>query len=310
MKRYKKKYNVYSAWNYEQEVLDLNAQSEKGWQLIKGKSFSHKYEYNPEVCYRYQLDYLPGISVTQEMPRLLDTYRDQGWEFVNKTFNGWYYFRKAYDPTLSEDEYQLYTDRSSLKAMQGRWAAIATILAVITGIYFLLCTLRLFRQPCLPFFTATFTYGFVFFTFLRAILLMRNPEKPKAHKWDCPFTLLFLVVLIGGTILSVTLLTHRPYNTCRSTAEYYSPLPAELPKATQWNSFFVSYKDRYYLDLDIDAEVPICFTITDNTGKIIYTIKGSDISEEDLMLRLDKGDYRIYLSDFAGGGFDISYQFE
>ena len=100
MKRYKKKYNVYSAWNYEQEVLDLNAQSEKGWQLVTGKSFSHKYEYKPEVCYRYQLDYLPGISITQEMPRLLDTYRDQGWEFVNKTFNGWYYFRKAYDPAL------------------------------------------------------------------------------------------------------------------------------------------------------------------------------------------------------------------
>lgn len=310
MKRYKKKYNIYSAWNYEQEVLDLNAQSEKGWQLIKGKSFSHKYEYNPEVCYRYQLDYLPGISVTQEMPRLLDAYREQGWEFVNKTFNGWYYFRKVYDPALSEEEYKLYTDRSSLKAMQGRWAAIALILSVITGIYFLLCTLRLFRQPCLPFFTAAFTYGFVFFTFLRAILLMRNPEKPKAHKWDCLFTLLFFVVMIGGIILSVTLLTNRPANTCRSTAEYYSPIPAGLEADNRWDTFSVSYKDRYYLDLDIDADVPICLTITDTTGKTVYTVKGAEITEENLMLRLDKGDYRIYLSDFAGGGFDISYQFK
>ena len=116
--------------------------------------------------------------------------------------------------------------------------------------------------------------------------------------------------MIGGTILSVTLLTHRPYNTCRSSAEYYSPLPAELQKATQWNSFSASYKDRYYLDLDIDADVPICLTILDDAGKTVYTVKGAEISEENLMLRLDKGEYRIYLSDFAGGGFDISYQLE
>lgn len=74
--------------------------------------------------------------------------------------------------------------------------------------------------------------------------------------------------------------------------------------------FSVSYKDRYYLDLDIDADVPICLTITDNAGKTVYTVKGSEISEEALMLRLDKGDYKIYFSDFAGGGFDISYQLQ
>ena len=310
MKRYKKKYNIYSAWNYEQEVLDLNAQSEKGWQLIKGKSFSHKYEYNPEVCYRYQLDYLPGLSGTPEMARLLDTYKEQGWEFVNKTFNGWYYFRKVYDTALSEEEYELYTDRPSLKVMQSRWATIATIISVIIGIYFLLCTLRLFRQPCLPFFTATLTYGFTFFVFLRAILLMRNPEKPKAHKWDCLFMVLFFVVLIGGIALSITLLQHRPYNTCRSTAGYYSPIPAELENATHWDSVSVSYKDRYYLDLNIDAAVPICFTILNDAGETVYTAKESSFAEENLMLRLEKGTYNVYLSDFAGGGFDISYQFE
>ena len=116
--------------------------------------------------------------------------------------------------------------------------------------------------------------------------------------------------MIGGIILSVTLLTNRPYNTCRSTAGYYSPIPAELEADDRWDTFSVSYKDRYYLDLDIDADVPICLTITDTTGKTVYTVKGSEITEENLMLRLDKGDYRIYLSDFAGGGFDISYQLE
>ena len=291
-------------------MLDLNAQSEKGWQLVKGKSFPHKYEYKPEVCYRYQPDYLPGIYGTAEMIRCLDTYKEQGWEFVNKTFNGWYYFRKVYDPTLPETEYELYTDRSSLKAMQGRWATPATIFSVMIGLFFLLWSVRLFLQPCLPHLIISLTLGIEFFVFLRAAILMRNPDKPKAHRGDCLFTALFFVVLFGGFILFVNTLENRPYNTCRSTAGYYNPLPAELTESTYWDTVSVSYKDRYYLDLDIDAEVPIRLTILDDTGKTVYTVRESEISDEDLMLHLDKGDYKIYLSDFAGGAFDISYQWE
>ena len=99
-------------------------------------------------------------------------------------------------------------------------------------------------------------------------------------------------------------------NPCHSTAGYYNPLPAELTESTYWDTVSVSYKDRYYLDLDIDAEVPIRLTILDDTGKTVYTVRESEISDEDLMLHLDKGDYKIYLSDFAGGAFDISYQWE
>ena len=310
MKRYKKKYNIYSAWNYEQEVLDLNAQSEKGWQLVKGKSFSHKYEYKPEVCYRYQLDYLPGISGTAEMIRCLDAYKEQGWEFVNKTFNGWYYFRKVYDPTLPETEYELYTDRSSLKEMQGRWAAPATIISAAAGLLSLFWGIRFFLQPCLPFLVAALTMGIEFLVFLRAVILMRNPDKPKAHRGDCLFMVLFFAVLIGGLTLFVTLLENRPYNTCRTSAAYYDAIPAELEESTRWDSVSVSYKDRYYLDLNIDADVPIRLSITNDAGETVYTVKESSLTEEDLMLRLEKGEYKVYLSDFAGGGFDISYQFE
>lgn len=310
MKRHKKKYNIYSAWNYGQEALDLNAQSEKGWQLVKGKSFSHKYEYNPKVCYRYQLDYLPGISGTAEMFRCIESYKEQGWEFINKTWNGWYYFRKAYDPTLPEEEYELYTDRASLKEMQGRWANFATILSVIIGLFFLLWSIHLFLQPCLPRLVLSLALGTEFFVFLRAVLLMRNPNKPKAHRGDCIFTALFFVVLIGGVLLSILLQYNRPYTSCRSSAAYYDPLPAALDENNQWYSFSTSYKDRYYLDLNIDADAPICFTILDDAGKTVYTIKESEAKIEDHMLRLDKGEYRVYLSDFAGGGFDISYHLD
>lgn len=309
MKRYKKKYNIYSAWNYGQEVLDLNAQSEKGWQLVKGKSFSHKYEYNPQVCYRYQLDYLPGISGTSEMVRCLDTYKEQGWEFVNKTFNGWYYFRKVYDSTLPEEEYELYTDRSSLKEMQGRWAKLAILSCVLVGLCLIQWGIQFIQQPCLPCFIMSLVFGIEFILLLRGAILMRNPNKPKAHKADCFFTLLFFVVMIGGVTGSLCLLFNRSdTGPCYFGAAYFDTIPADIENATHVNSLSVTYSDRYYLDLNISAEAPICFSILNDTGEPIYTVTDSDIAIDDFKLHLDKGEYKIYLSDFDGGQLDVNYR--
>ncbi len=41
MSKYKKTYKLYTAWNYEQEVEDLNAASKMGWKLIN-KTFIGK----------------------------------------------------------------------------------------------------------------------------------------------------------------------------------------------------------------------------------------------------------------------------
>ena len=49
MGEYKRKFGIYSAWNYELEIEDLNEMSAKGWQLINGGSFSHKYKRNIEI---------------------------------------------------------------------------------------------------------------------------------------------------------------------------------------------------------------------------------------------------------------------
>lgn len=309
MKRYKKKYNIYSAWNYEQEALDLNEQSEKGWQLVKGKSFSHKYEYNPDLCYRYQLDYCPGISGTKEMVRYLDTCREQGWELVNKTFNGWYYFRKPYDPTLPKDSYELYTDRSSLKEMQRRWANLASIICTMIGLVLIFWSIRFFQQPCLPYFIGMLTFAFNFFVFLRAIFLMHNPDKPKAHKADCIFMVLFFIVLLGGSVSSCFLLAKRPYTgTHYFHAAYLNTISADKEKATCITSPVISYSDTYFLDVSINAEAPVCFSLRSDTGKVVYTVTDSDFDVDNLKLRLEKGQYKIYLSDFDGGQIDVTYR--
>ena len=93
-KQYKRSFKVYSAWNYQREIEDLNRASEQGWQLVRGGCFHSVFEKNPNVQYRYQLDYNNDIK---DMERYDETFRDAGWERVNSTFNGWHVFRKAYE---------------------------------------------------------------------------------------------------------------------------------------------------------------------------------------------------------------------
>ena len=68
-----------------QEVEDLNKMSDEGWQLVRGGCFQSKFVKNPDIRYRYQLDY----QKIDDMARYIEIFREQGWEYVNSTFNGW-----------------------------------------------------------------------------------------------------------------------------------------------------------------------------------------------------------------------------
>lgn len=123
-KKTKRTFKMFAAWDYEFEEKEFNRMSEQGWQLINGGSFSQKYEYDDSVIYRYQIDYNKDI---EDMARYEETFRDAGWERVNSTFNGWHVFRKAYDPSLPEEEYEIYTDEQSRNDMLARWRRISFI---------------------------------------------------------------------------------------------------------------------------------------------------------------------------------------
>ena len=69
-KQIKHTHKVYSAWNYEKEIEDLNKASEEGGQLVKGGSFGSKFERNPNMQYRYQLDF----RRVENMGRYIETY--------------------------------------------------------------------------------------------------------------------------------------------------------------------------------------------------------------------------------------------
>lgn len=127
---HKRKFGIYTAWNYDKEEDKINSMAIKGWQLKKGGSFHHTYE-RSKINYRYKLDFNTNAKFNnEEYRRYLTFYEDQGWELINSTFNGWFYFRKPYEEGLSEEEYEIYTDNDSLKDMLSRWISIARILQI------------------------------------------------------------------------------------------------------------------------------------------------------------------------------------
>ena len=302
-KQYKTSYKMYSAWNYDLEIEDLNKASAEGWQLVKGGCFSSKFKYNPDICYRYQMDYQPHI---EDIGRYIETFREQGWEYINNTFNGWYYFRKIYDPTLPEDQYEIFTDRASISEMNGRWAKLATGLSLFMAIYILIELGFYIWQPKLPTLITILLFGFMLFVFVRAILIMRNPDKKKSNPKDGILLAAFFGTVILNCILTIVGVELRPSHNGTFAADYYDAIPASYEDAVHWNTIKVAYPDNYFLDLKVEAEKPITLTILNETGDAIYTLTETSYEISNKKLYLKKGEYDFYLSDFEGGKIDIT----
>ena len=92
MKHTKVSNKFYPAWEFDREIADLEEQSRKGWQLTKGGCFNSKFHFDDNVVYRYALDFNQEIG---DPLRYRETFTEQGWEYINSTFNGWHYFRKV-----------------------------------------------------------------------------------------------------------------------------------------------------------------------------------------------------------------------
>lgn len=144
MKNIKIEHAVYAAWDYELELEHLNEMSEKGWQLIHGGCFYTKYERDDSVVYRYQLDH--NMRIENRM-RYIDTFREQGWEYINSTFNGWHYFRKPYDSAKPAEEYEIYSDRPSREEMAGRLGKVMMALTIIVAVVLIAAVIAMCTDP-------------------------------------------------------------------------------------------------------------------------------------------------------------------
>lgn len=166
-REFKKTYRTYTAWNYDDEEAYMNRMSEAGWHLVEGGCFKQRFEKNSQVKYRIRIDFNSDIKEgTGEMERYKETFKEQGWEYINSTYNGWHYFRKEVQEGLTETDYKIYTDKSSLREMLSRWYRIANtviiLLAALTVVF-----ISLLIQTRFP----LFIVDIVLFVILLAYLL-------------------------------------------------------------------------------------------------------------------------------------------
>ena len=291
----KTSFKSYSAWNYEKEIEELNKASEEGWQLVKGGCFHSSFEKNDGVQYRYQLDY----GKIDNMGRYIETFREQGWEYINSTFNNWHYFRKIYDPEQPEEAYEIFTDNQSLREMNNRWANMALAIAIVLSVFTILEAIFMIREPNLPTLALLLTLVIEVAVIWRGVFIMKSSNASRSSE-SGTFMTIFLAVLIIGLASMITL---RSLRTNWTTSQRGSS--SDAPAAdTDWLNFDVKYTDRYYLDVDMESEQPLTIKIVNEAGEEVFSKTAEDYHEKSLPLKLTKGWYWLKLSR-GTAGFDV-----
>ena len=294
--KYRRKFKIYSAWNYQGETADLDLASEKGWQLVKPGFFSNRFVYNPDVRYRYQLDF----QKVDDMGRYIETFREQGWEYIRSTFNGWHYFRKLYDPSLSEEDYMIYPDCESTKDMNRRWARVALIVTIVLALFAVFWGVMMIIKPKLPALIQLILFLIETAVLLRGSIIMFRSVSAGPRRGDSAFMTVFMGVLILGIIAIYISTVHRP----RFQTSQRIETPEEAIVRDRWMDFDVEYPDFYYLDLTLSAEKPMTFEVLDDEDKPVFTETATHVDQKDICLKLKKGHYSYAIS--ADSGFDLN----
>ena len=306
MKETKNIYKIYAAWEFERERQDLEAQSQKGWQLIKGGLFRNKFAFDDSVEYRYALDFNQDID---DPARYRATFAEQGWEYLNSTFHGWHYFRKVYDPSAPEEEYQIYTDTASGKEMADRWRRIARILGVtelVLGIVFLGMN---FLHPAFSGICLNLTCVLLGLLLTFSTRWIGRSDRRGVSGWMLiPIFVLFVTALVFGGFRMKGF---------RTQTEYIVP---EEDSAWQCQ-FNVKLPDIYTLNVSVDAPKDVRIVIVKespgqesygaayDTLPLYYTAEGTQI-EQTSYLFLTPGTYSIYTRYLPGAEPGQTGQFE
>ena len=306
MKKTKNIYKMYAAWEYEREIQDLEEQSRNGWNLVKGGLFHCKFSFDNTVQYRYALDFNQGID---DPTRYRETFAEQGWEFINSTFNGWHYFRKAYDPSIPAEEYQIYTDTTSGKEMTNRWKRIACVfggIELVLGI--IIFGINLYRPAI---YSTCLALGSVLLGLL-LVLSTRWIDYPERHKFPgwmlIPIFALFVIALVFGGFRIGSIITQTEY-----------VVPEDI--STWQYQFDIKLPDVYTLDVSVDAPEKVMIVIVKESfdnGSFAeaydmlpqyYFVEGTQI-EQTIRLFLTPGTYTICTQYLPGAEPGLTGRFE
>lgn len=297
-KMYKRKFRIYSAWNYQGELETLNRASENGWQLTKPGIFNDKFMFNPDVRYRYQLDF----QKVDDMGRYIETFREQGWEYVSSSFNGWHYFRKLYDPSLSDESYEIYPDEESIKEMNHRWAKIALFISLMLTIVCVIYGVNMFLKPKWPTLIMSCMFAFEALFLLRGSIIMFRAKAKRVLKNDGIFMGIFLGVIVLCLIGELVLISHRPHF---QTSQRTDACDEDLIQ-NKWIDLDIPYTDYYYLDLTFSSDEPMTFEVLSDTGEVLYSQTGTDFDKKDIRIRLKKGHYNYALTCPKDTAFNLN----
>lgn len=201
MKDFVISHKLYGAWEYEKEVEDLNLSSSNGLQLVKGGCFHSKFKRDQSVRYVYQLDYNPGIV---DKPRYFEMFEEQGWVYINSTFNGWHYFKKEFSDTLSADDMVIYSDRASLYEMQNRWIRLIAILSIFYPFMAVMYLSMGISQQEMSLFLEGIVFTLFSITFLLAFINVKRKRAGKEGIINIPLQIVFpfiLILLVASIIL-------------------------------------------------------------------------------------------------------------
>lgn len=263
MKNIKVERAVYAAWDYELELKHLNEMSEQGWQLIQGGCFYTKYERREGVVYRYQLDH--NMKIENRM-RYIDTFREQGWEYINSTFNGWHYFRKPYDPAKPAEEYEIYSDRPSREEMAGRLSKLLTVLAIVVGLLFVGSLASFVLEPGMA------MIGIV--VEMLAALILTGSGAKKMRKAGCgetparkfPVAALVAVALVG--LVWFTVFASQEFVVSSANDSGAAEVGFEM-KLPDWVGISVECESAVWMEMSIEnAEGEIVFSDSAAAGEV------------------------------------------
>lgn len=284
MSMIRKKYHVYPAWRYQDEIEDLNKESAAGWQLIEGGFISNRFVYDKSTLYRYQIDY---IGSGKDSLRYFELFAEQGWEHVNSLLNGWHYFRKKYSPEMDESEFQIYTEREELPGPNTRWGRVAKLLMLIWSALCLTSSVHMIMTPKIMYipmlllnFTCLFAFGYGY------VMMQTRRHHKKASvisKLAIPSVVLFV-------ILNSIFITLGTDSSASAQGMYFVHDREEI----HLNDFFIKLPDFYYLDANLEAEEGISLAIINEKGDAIYTLNDGE-SIKNIRIWMPRGKYKVVL---------------
>lgn len=296
----KTRFGVYFAWDYDREEARINSMAKDGWQLKKGGSLHHTYE-RSDKNYRYKIDYNTNAKFNnEEYRRYLSFFEEQGWELINSTFNGWYYFRKPYVEGSDKDEYELYTDNDSLKDMLSKWNAIARGLQVCFLVLFILNLVHfIFNKWYFSSFSALGAlFGFLFFQAGIASMKRKRIQTQSKSKRRINISYLLLLGMIISYILMFNTTDEYNYD---YKLKYSQSINKDTEKRVE--TMAVEKDGSYTLDIKSKGDRGIVGIQILKDTTVVYSTSGANyniITD----IELEKGEYQIevryYLENLEG----------